>query len=272
MSACGVANTPEVDIPQKPMRIVSLDFCSDQFLLKLVDREQILAVSPDATASFSYMRDRAIGIPTVRPTAEDVLLLKPDLIVRSYGGGPNASKFFQQAGVPVLSVGWAADINGIKRVVLDMATKLRVPEGGAMIIADIDARLSSLKSTARSRTALYMTPTGVTSGSGSLIHEMLGAAGLENFQKQPGWRSLPLERLAYEQPDLIAAAFFESPENNKDAWSAMAHPVARKQMRSLPTVRLQGAWTSCGGWFLMDAIEALAHAPLAPPKKAGSRL
>lgn len=264
MLACGVANVPVVEIPQKPMRIVSLDYCSDQFVLKLVDRDQILAVSPDATASFSYMRERAIGLPTVRSIAEDVLLLKPDLIVRSYGGGPNAEEFFKRVGVPVLSVGWAADLDGIKRVALDMATQLHVPEEGNKIVADIEARIQALKSMDRSRSALYMTPTGVTSGPGSLIHEMLVAAGFDNFQKEPGWRSLPLERLAYEQPDLVAAAFFESPIINKDAWSAMAHPVARKQMIDQPTVRLQGAWTSCGGWFLMDAVEALANASLVP--------
>ena len=69
-----------------PLRIVSLDFCADQYVLKFADREQILAVSPDAVRGFSYMRDTAIGIPSVRPIAEDVLILKPDLIIRSYGG------------------------------------------------------------------------------------------------------------------------------------------------------------------------------------------
>ena len=40
----------------------------------------------------------------------------------------------------------------------------------------------------------------------------------------------------------------------------MRHPVAKEQMREQPTVMLQGAWTSCGGWYLLDAIEALAAA------------
>jgi iron complex transport system substrate-binding protein len=41
-------------------------------------------------------------------------------------------------------------------------------------------------------------------------------------------------------------------------WSATRHPVAQRQLRDQETVMLQGAWTSCGGWFLLDAIEALA--------------
>lgn len=253
------AETPS-DTPSKPMRIVSLDFCADQFVLKLIDRERILALSPEAEASFSYMRESAKGLPSVRPTAEDVLILEPDLIVRSYGGGPNAAAFFKRAGVPVINVGWAGDIEGIKTLTLEVAEKIGEAKKGEAIVADLDARLETIKSKPSSnRKALYMTPTGVTSGEGSLIHEMLMAAGLENFQTEPGWRPLPLERLIYEQPDLVVAAFFESVENNKDAWSAMGHPIARKQLSDRPTVNLQGAWTSCSGWFLMDAIEALAN-------------
>jgi len=84
------------------MRIVSLDYCADQYVLKLADPESVLAISPDAVKDFSYLQDAAKSVPTVRPIAEDVLSLKPDLVVRSYGGGPNATSFFAQAGVPVL--------------------------------------------------------------------------------------------------------------------------------------------------------------------------
>ena len=244
---------------QQPLRIVSLDFCSDQFVLKLINRERILALSPDAVKDFSYMAEAAKGLPSVRPTAEDVLVLKPDLIVRSYGGGPNAESFFENAGVPVITIGWANDIDGILNLMRETSEKLGEAERGEAIVSDMKARLAAIKTQNETRAALYMTPTGVTTGEGSLIHEMMIAAGLTNFQTQPGWRSLPLERLAYDKPDLIAAAFFNSKVNDTDAWSSANHPVARAQMENLPTVSLQGAWTSCGGWFLIDAIEALAQ-------------
>jgi len=118
--------------------------------------------------------------------------------------------------------------------------------------------LQELPVSGETRTALYMTPTGATSGPGTQIHEMLLAAGLDNFEQRPGWRMIPLERLAYEQPDVVAAAFFDGTGDHLAMWSPMRHPLARRQMLDRPTVRLQGAWTSCGGWFLLDAIEALA--------------
>jgi len=267
LSACNVATTPKTYVTEssatglpsaRPMRIVSLDFCADQYVLKMVEPERILAVSPDAAAPFSYMRESAAGVRSVRSSAEDVMILKPDLVVRSYGGGPNAAAFFEKAGVPVLNVGWAGDVQGIKRVTSDMAKGLGAPERGADIVADMDARLAALKTQPQNNKVLYMTPSGTTTGTGSLVHEMLEIAGLENFQTEPGWRTLPLERLAYERPDMVAAAFFDTNKLEKDAWSAMRHPVARAQIKDLPTVALNGSWMSCGGWFTLDGIEALA--------------
>ena len=251
----------DVDHPQ---RIVSLDYCADQYVLKLADEEQILAISPDAVKDFSYMRAAAAGVPTVRPVAEDVLILKPDLVVRSYGGGPNAAAFFERAGVPVLQVGWASTVDGedmgsIPAIIQHLAAGLGQSARGEALVAEYRERLKHVRKRSAGETALYMTPAGVTTGSGSLVHEMLLAAGLENFQDQPGWRSLPLERLAYEQPDLVAAAFFENFTNRPNAWSPSNHPVARAQLSGPDTTMLQGAWTACGGWFILDAVEALAH-------------
>ena len=89
----------------RPMRIVSLDYCADQYLLQLVEPERILALSRDAGREFSYLREAAAGLPTVRPAAEDVLVLGPDLVIRTYGGGPNAAAFYARAGVAVLDIG-----------------------------------------------------------------------------------------------------------------------------------------------------------------------
>ena len=261
-AGCGGEHAPPPDSStQRPMRVVSLDVCADQYVLKLLERERILAVSPDATASFSYLRDAARGLRVVRPVAEDVLVLKPDLVVRAYGGGPNATAFFERAGVPVLSIGWAADIPGVFDIIESTAAGFAEQERGARLVAEMRERLERLQSSAAGRSALYMTPSGVTTGPGSLVHEMLVAAGLDNFQTQPGWQPIPLEQLAYESPDLVAAAFFDTHTNHPDGWSPMRHPVARAELSGRPAVSLRGAWTACSGWFLMDAVEALAAGP-----------
>ena len=251
----------------RPMRIVSMDFCSDQYVLKLADREQILALSPDAKRDFSYMRKEATGLPMVRPLAEDVLILKPDLVVRSYGGGINATRFFERAGVPVLQVEWAmsilgTDANSVTGVIAAVANGLGQPLRGEQLISEYRSRLGQIRTQASDKSALYITPTGVTTGGGTMEHRMLEAAGLSNFFSLSGWHALPLEQLAYERPDMVAAAFFDSRTNHAQNWSAARHPLARRELTSAGVVQLEGAWMSCGGWFILEAVEKLARQAL----------
>ena len=244
-----------------PRRIVSLDYCADQYVLKFADREDILALSPDAEKRYSYMRAEAVGIPTVRPRTADVLVLEPDLVVRTYGGGHDIANFMEKPGLPVVQIGFPQTLAEVREEVLRAGAALGKPEKARKLVADMDRRLDALARRGFPRkTVLYMTPAGVTTGEGTLVHELFEAAGVENFQKQPGWNPLPLERLAYERPDMVAASFFESATNHVDNWSAARHPVAQAQLRELPVVPLEGAWTACGGWFVLDAVEALADA------------
>jgi len=259
-AGCDASDAPLGQNNDQPSRIVSLDFCADQYVLKLADRENILALSPDATERFSYLREEALGLRQVLPRTEEVLILKPDLVVRTYGGGPNVESFFERAGIPVLTLGWTGDLDDVKQVILDTADALDESERGSSIVDEINERLAALPQYDDKPTVLYMTPAGATTGPGSLVNEALSIAGLENFQQESGWRSLPLERLAYEQPDMVAASFFERQKSySRNSWSATRHPVARYQIENRPTVNLDGTWTACSGWFLMDAIEALAN-------------
>ena len=53
---------------------------------------------------------------------------------------------------------------------------------------------------------------------------------------------------------MIAAATFGAGTNHDDAWTPFRHPVIRRTMRSVPAAAVDGATTSCGGWFLADAV------------------
>ena len=91
-------------------RVVSIDFCADQYALKLLPKHRILAVSNNADKHFSYMREKAVNLLKIKPTAEDIILLEPDLIIRSYGGGPYATSTFEKAGIPVLQIPFVDNI------------------------------------------------------------------------------------------------------------------------------------------------------------------
>ncbi len=244
-----------------PRRIVSLDYCADQYVLGLADRDRILALSPDAREPFSYLRHDAEGLPTVRQRMEDVLALQPDLVVRSYGGGPRTTLFLQQAGVPVLALGFMQDIDAVRATVRRAAATFGVPERGESLVAEMDARLEGARAAARSVDGdiLYLSPAGVSAGPGTFVHELIETAGFDNFQRQPGWRSLPLERLAYEKPSRYAVGLFEQKRSHFDAWTPFRHPVATRRVAEGPMTPIDGATVVCGGWYLVDAVEALVE-------------
>jgi iron complex transport system substrate-binding protein len=254
--ACGAA-APQP--PPEPFAggIVSLDYCADQYVLGLADRERVLALSPDAGKDFSYLRDDAAGLPAVRPRAEDVLALQPGLVVRSYGGGPRAAAFFERAGVPVLQIDFAPDIDAVRDRIRQAAQALGVADRGEALIDEMDARLARARAGAPRADTLYLAPSGVAAGSGTFVDHLIAAAGLGNFSDEPGWRSIPLERLAYETPDVYAVPRFDRTNHNM-VWTPFRHPVAVRRVQAGPTIPIDGATTSCGAWYLADAVEALA--------------
>lgn len=257
-SATGTGDTVPGSM-SKSGRVVSLDYCADQFVLRFVPRERIAAVSPDARKYFSYMRDTHTQIPAVRSSPEDVLALSPTTVVRSYGGGPGATAFFRRAGVDVVQLAYPSTLGEVRENIGRVASDLGNPDEGRRVVHEFDRRLNALREALESPTVLYTTPGGVTTGPGSLVHEMMLAAGLTNFEQNAGWRDLPLERLVYEQPERLANATFGDKSTHVDPWTLARHPRARKLVRDTPGVEIEGAWTSCGGWFLVDAVEALAR-------------
>src|SRR5262249_55687584 len=128
----------------EPRRIVSLDYCADQFVLALADRDQIAALSIGSRRDDSYFRARADGIRQTRGTLEDVLALRPDLIVRNWGGPWDAAEVYTRFGVPVLQVGDTPDFASARADLLDAGQILGHAQRGETLARDLDLRLARL--------------------------------------------------------------------------------------------------------------------------------
>lgn len=235
-------------------RVVSLDYCADQYVLGLADREAIAAVSTHADDRHSYLRAQAQGLPQLRDDAEDVLALAPDLIVRGYDAGRRASVYYQRLGLETFELGFASDFDDVEAMIRRTALALGEPERGEARIAHMRSQLARAADGPRLR-ALYMTPSGLTTGSGTLMHAFMRAAGFDNViaeQGMTGWVSVPLEQLHMQAPDVILAAFFDGETAPIDSWSASRHSVFRRMMQTTPVIELDAAALSCGAWFMAD--------------------
>ncbi|NNL90091.1 MAG: ABC transporter substrate-binding protein [Marinicaulis sp.] len=245
-------------------RAISLDYCADQYLLKLADPEQIIAVSPGADEADSYMRDEAREHRQVRPRTEEVLLLAPDVVLRQWGGGTEAESAFGRFGAEVVSIGFPTDFKGVAQSIRIAAAALEQEARGEALIEEMNARLARLREIEiDDQSALYVTPGGVTAGDQTMIHAMIEAAGLKNGAAVMGlsyWPSLSVENLVLSPPGFVVAGFFDAGAEKSNHWSAGRHPAFADMFAKTPTVNLSADILSCAAWFAVDGAEAIANA------------
>lgn len=242
----------------EPRRIVSLDYCADQFVLALADREQIAALSVGARRDDSYFRDRARGIRQTRDTLEEVLALRPDLVIRSWGGPWDAEQVYARFHVPVLQVGDTPNFASARADLIDAAQALGHPDRGASLARDLDARLARLSAHRTNAPVMYLSAGGAVAGSGTMMDAMISAAGGRNIRTEASWEMLPLERMVQTPPALIALGFFDTGREQVNAWSPSHHPALRRALATARTVRLPPAAIACEAWYAIDAVEAIA--------------
>ncbi len=234
--------------------VVSLDYCADQFVLGLADREQILAVSKDAGKPFSHLRDRAEGLRTVRNAAEDVIALQPDLVIRSWGGDARALGFYEKLGIRTFQIGYASDLEGAGRVTQEAGAALGHAERAEALVAAMPAAAEP-----KDITALYMTPAGVTAGPGTMVDSILANAGLTNAEAQPGWHNVSLEDLVLSPPSAVLTAFFDFDNDASDQWSASRHPVLKRILAGADTrIDMDESQLTCPAWFVADEAARVA--------------
>ncbi|MCC5867862.1 MAG: ABC transporter substrate-binding protein [Gammaproteobacteria bacterium] len=268
LSAAALA---ESTLPDRP-NVVSLDYCADQYVLALADRAQILGISTGPDDEFSALRAQAVGVPRVRDVSEDVLALQPDLVVRVYGGGARTQAFYTRLGIATHQVAVANDFADVRSAIRETARALGHPARGEALIARMDNALAAAARGSSAPQALYVTPGGVTTGAGTLMHEILDAAGFVNAAAATGgrgWQSLPLESLVVSPPELFVTGFFGMRAGHVEHWTTERHPVLRDLFRHTPTIHLDGALLSCGAWFMAEAAlqareqaDALFDAPI----------
>ena len=260
---CALALVCACPAEAAPQHIVSLDYCADQYVLALADRAQIAALSPGARRDDSYFRARAASVRQIRPSLEDVLALRPDLVARTWGGPWDAAAIYGRFHVPVLQLGDVHDFTGARAELLRAADALGQHARGEAMARDLDVRLARLRADAPANRApvLYLTAGGAVAGSGVMMDAMISAAGGRNVWRGDNWTVLPLERLTQTPPALIATAFFDTGRTAMNAWAPSRHPVFQRMLARARVIDLPAPSVSCENWTVIEASERL-HAAI----------
>ncbi|WP_281953702.1 ABC transporter substrate-binding protein [Pseudophaeobacter arcticus] len=249
-----------------PSRVVSMNLCTDQLAMLLAAPGQLASVSYIARDKrASAMADTAMAYPVNHGQAEEIYLIKPDLVIAGAYSTRATTDMLQRLGVRVEVFQPANSLQDIRDRILKMGEVLQRQEAAADLLSEFEAQLTELLAEPepepgpQPRAALYAA-NSYTSGPKSLAGQILASAGLGNIAAELGYErsgKLPLEVLAMAQPDLLVATSpypraARSEEN-------LAHPVVRQLMSHTASSQMRDADWVCGTPHVLRAIEKLAQ-------------
>ena len=200
-----VASAAERAVPQ---RIMSTNVCTDLLLLELAPKSRIASVTflaPEAArALFPGATD---GIPLNHNSAEDVVKVRPDLILDSGLSTPLVRTLARQVGARVLDVKDANSFQDIRDSLRQVGAAVGEPARAEALIAHMDATLADLAAHPPKRRLRVVAWSGGSAvpGKGSLTDAIITAAGADNIAAKPGASesSFGVEELLIADPDAL---------------------------------------------------------------------
>jgi iron complex transport system substrate-binding protein len=241
-------------------RVYSLDQCADQYVLALVPRGDIAALSHRADDADSYLRGEADGLPRRRASLEPILASRATVVVRYWGGDLMLARALEQRGVKVVTIDDATNFSGVRADIRKVSAALGQPAKGETLVGRMDAELSRAKGAGRNRPVMYMTSGGFTAGEGTLVGAMLSAAGLRNLAGTTFFEPVPLERLALSPPAALVLGYFDAAALAVQRWAFGRHHLVRKIARERTLTSLPSSILGCPAWFAGDGPALLAKA------------
>lgn len=246
----------------RPQRIVSLNLCADQYLLALADRAQVAALSHNArNPALSFGAEMAKEWPVSDGNAEELTVLKPDLVIASRIRRPEIRIFLKTQNIPVLEIEPAHTLEDIRAQTLAIAGAIGAEARGAALIADIERRLAVARQSAPEKrpAAAHYQRRGFISGQATLMSEIMDWAGLENIASRMGARRtqrVSMEILLAAQPEILVTGVPTT--NERDIGKeVLEHPALKTLYAKARWIEIPEAMTVCGGPSFPAAIEEM---------------
>jgi iron complex transport system substrate-binding protein len=248
-----------------PQRIVSMNLCLDSVLVELVPHENILALSQYSRDPWrSTIASIAKDLPYTNETAEEVVALKPDLVITSRHSAIATRNALRRVGIRFELFGVPQSVEASLMQIRQLAALLQQQERGEALIARIEQAIARARPAAGQPilTAAIYQPGGLSLGAGTVTTELMQIAGLENIAVRHGlksYRPLPLELLISEQPEILLVG-----DTTHGAPTHAERVVHHRALRALQFRMRREPYPArllyCSGPTMIEALAALVAA------------
>ena len=256
-----------IRLAAKPLRIVSQTLASDEMLFAMVPRARLVGLSPlarDLKYSNVVAEATAHPVPTIE-NAEDVLRLKPDLVVVATYSRAEVVSLLESTGAPVYRLASFDDIEGVIGNITRLGEAVGEEQAAARIVDGMRSRLAAVEA----RRAGHPKPRvlsysgGFTAGRGTSFDDIVARAGGVNEAAARGIEKFP--KLSAEQvlawnPDVIVSGYLPGEADavrqqlTTSAGVAQTTAVRRNQLVLIETRRFLAV-----SQYMVDAVEQLAE-------------
>ena len=251
--------------PAPPRRVVSLNPCLDGILLEVADPDQITALSHySQEPSQSAIADVARRFPFTWGSIEEVVALRPDLVLTSGMGGPDLTGVLPRLNITQARFGVPDTVEQSLAQIRRVALLVGHPERGAALSARIAAALAAAgpRPGQPRLGALIYEYHGLASGPGTLVDELMRRTGFENLAPRYGLKrtgEVPLESLIADPPQMLLSGRLAPGE---PVWAdrVLSHPALAALSPRMRRETFPETLMFCAGPSLIPASAALARA------------
>ena len=214
-----------------PQRIVSLNLCTDQLLLALVEPDRIASITwLSRSEGDPAQRDVARRIAVNHGSAEEVLAAHPDLVLAGRYTTATTRRLLRGAGITLLEVDAVTDWEGIRRITRQVAAATGTVSRGEVLLQEMDVILKEAAAVRPARPVRAIGWSGAgedVPGADTLFNTILTTAGALNIAAQErGTGSFDLEQVARARPEvLLRGSAYADARSLRGA--VAVHPVLR---------------------------------------------
>jgi iron complex transport system substrate-binding protein len=241
-------------------RIVSLNLCTDELLLRLAPEKVASITWLSRSPSGSNVPDLAGRVPVNHGLAEQVVAADPDLVLAGTFTARIAVGMLRRTAIPVVEFSPPRSFDEVRQQIRDTAALLQAEDKGRALNEEIDRRVAAVAGKPRGArpTAVVLNPNGATVGQGSLADQIMTAAGFDNIAatlRTGIYAQIPLEVVALHKVDvLIVSAARDGPPAM--ATEALRHPILARLTQTRIVVMPGRLW-NCAGPGVAEAAERL---------------